>query len=95
MWQVIPAVAIVLAQAAQPSTNPKPEKWCFERKQQGAQLCEATEDACKKLRDVNTEIAKSACKRVEPQEIPVLTSPSGSRFQVANVPMGSGQSDGN
>jgi len=68
MWALIPALAIVLAQAAQPSTDPKPEKWCFEREQQGAQLCETTEDACKKLHDVNAEIAKTPCKRVERPE---------------------------
>jgi hypothetical protein len=68
MWPVIAAFAIVLAQAAQPGTNSKSEKWCFDRGQD-AQLCEATENACNKLRDLNTEIAKSPCKRVEP---PVL-----------------------
>jgi len=32
---------------------------------QDAQLCEATEADCKKLLDINTEIARSPCKRVE------------------------------
>jgi hypothetical protein len=69
MLPMIPALAIVLAQAATPpDTNSKSQKWCFEREQQGAQLCEATEDACNKLRALNTEIARGPCKRVEPPE---------------------------
>jgi hypothetical protein len=46
--------------------NPK-DGVCFDRGQ-GTQLCEATEDACNKLRDLNKEIAKSPCKRVERPE---------------------------
>jgi hypothetical protein len=65
MWLVIPAVAIILAQATQPDAL---SKWCFERGQ-GAQLCEKTEAECNKLRDLNDEIAQSKCKRVEPTEI--------------------------
>ena len=39
MWSIIPAAAILLAQA-----QPDPaENWCFERGQNGAQLCEGTE----------------------------------------------------
>jgi hypothetical protein len=68
MRPTIPALAIVLAQAAQPGTNSKSQKWCFERGQR-TQLCEATEDTCNRLRELNTEIAMSACKRVEPPEI--------------------------
>jgi hypothetical protein len=71
MWPMIPALAIVLAQAAQPGTESKSQKWCFEREQQGAQLCEATEDACNKLRELNTEIARSPCKHIEPPGIQV------------------------
>src|SRR6266403_3321132 len=41
MWSIFPAAAILLAQA-----QPDPaEKWCFERGQKGAQLCEGTEIA--------------------------------------------------
>jgi hypothetical protein len=61
MWLIIPVIAIVIAQA-QPSP---PTKWCFDR-DQGAQLCEETEEACRKLLDLNTEIARSPCKRVAP-----------------------------
>jgi hypothetical protein len=64
MWPMIPAVAIVLAQATQPGTNAKSEKWCFDRGQE-TQLCEATEGECNRLRDLNKEIAKSPCRRVE------------------------------
>jgi hypothetical protein len=70
MWPMIPALAVVLAQAAQPSANSKSDKWCFDRGQ-GAQLCETTEAECNRLRDINTEIAKSPCKRIEPPEIQV------------------------
>jgi hypothetical protein len=63
MWTIISVFAVVLAQ-----TQPSPTlKWCFER-DQGAQLCEETEEACRKLLDLNTEIARSPCKRVEPPE---------------------------
>jgi hypothetical protein len=65
MWHMIPALAIVLAQAAQPGTSSTSDKWCFDRGQE-AQLCEATEDACNHLRELNTEIVKSPCKLVEP-----------------------------
>ncbi len=65
MRPMIPALAIVLAQAAQPGISSTSDKWCFDRGQD-AQLCEATEAACNHLRDLNTEIAKSPCKRVEP-----------------------------
>jgi hypothetical protein len=64
MWSLIPAAAILLAQA-QPATA---EKWCFERGQNGAQLCEDRESACNDLRKLNTEIATGPCLRVEPKE---------------------------
>jgi hypothetical protein len=67
MWPVIPAVAIILAQATQPAPS---SKWCFERGQ-GAQLCEETEAECNKLHDLNQEIARSPCKRIEPAVIQV------------------------
>jgi hypothetical protein len=67
MWPMIPALAIVLAQAAQSETNSTSNKWCFDRGQ-GAQLCEATEDECNHLRELNAEIAKSPCKHVEPPD---------------------------
>ena len=65
MWSVIPVFAILLAQTNQPIVTSKSYEWCFDRGQ-GAQLCEATEAECNRLRDINTEIAKSPCKRVEP-----------------------------
>jgi len=63
MWSIILATAILLAQA-----QPDPaEKWCFERGQRGAQLCESTANACNDLRKINTEIATGPCLRVEPK----------------------------
>jgi hypothetical protein len=62
MWSIIPATAILLAQA-----QPTAEKWCFERGQGGAQLCEATQTACNDLLKINTEIATGPCLRVEPR----------------------------
>ena len=62
MWSIIAAAAVLLAQA-QPDTT---EKWCFERGQKGAQLCEGTETACNDLLKINTEIATGPCLRVEP-----------------------------
>jgi hypothetical protein len=63
MWSIIPASAILLAQV-----QPAPaEKWCFERGQGGAQLCEGTETACKDLLKINTEIATGPCLHVEPR----------------------------
>jgi len=59
MWPISPILAIVIAQA-QPTP---PAKWCFERGQQGALLCEETEAACKALLDINDKIATSPCKR--------------------------------
>ena len=64
MWSMILAAAILLAQA-QPATA---EKWCFERGQNGAQLCEDRESACNDLRKINTEIATGPCLPVEPRE---------------------------
>jgi hypothetical protein len=66
MWPIIPAFAIVLAQA-QPDPPSKSGKWCFDRGQDTL-LCEDTEAECEKLRELNTEIAKSPCKRIEPPE---------------------------
>ena len=61
MWSIFPAAAILLAQA-----QPDPaEKWCFERGQKGAQLCEGTETACNDLRKINPEIATGPCLQVE------------------------------
>ena len=62
MWSIFPAAAILLVQA-QPSPS---EKWCFERGQGGAQLCEGTEAACNDLLKINSEIATGPCLRVEP-----------------------------
>jgi hypothetical protein len=64
MWSIIiPAAAVLLAQA-QPDPT---EKWCFERGQKGAQLCESTETACNDLLKVNPEIATGPCLQVEPR----------------------------
>jgi hypothetical protein len=68
MWPIIAGVAVVLAQAAVSGPGSKGYEWCFDRGQ-GAQLCEATEAACNHLRGINTEIAQSPCRRVEPPEI--------------------------
>jgi hypothetical protein len=62
MWSIIPAAAILLAQA-QPVTA---ENWCFERGQNGAQLCEGTEAACAALLKANPEIATGPCLQVPP-----------------------------
>lgn len=67
MWSVLPILAIVLAQAAQPAP-PKSFEWCFERGKE-RQLCKETEAACTELRRTNADTATSACKRVEPPEI--------------------------
>lgn len=68
MWAAIAGVAIILAQATLPGPGSKGHEWCFDRGQ-GTQLCEATEAACNQLRGLNTEIAQSPCRRVEPPEI--------------------------
>jgi hypothetical protein len=70
MSPMIPAFALVLAQATQPNPPSKSHEWCFERGN-GAQLCEETQAACIDLRRINTEIATSECKHVEPPEIQV------------------------
>jgi len=69
MWPIIPVFAIVLAQAQSSPPPSKSGKWCFDRGQD-TQLCEDTEAECNKLRELNTEIARSPCKRVEPPEPP-------------------------
>jgi hypothetical protein len=68
MWSIIPVIAAVLAQATPPGPGSKGHEWCFDRGQK-TQLCEATEAACKQLRALNTEIAQSPCRHVEPPEI--------------------------
>jgi hypothetical protein len=78
MSPIVPALAIVLAQATQPGANSKSVKWCFDRGQD-AQLCEATEDECNKLHDLNTEIAKGPCKPDEPSGIQVSPTKSTAR----------------
>ena len=71
MWFIFPAAAILLAQA-----QPDPaEKWCFERGQNGAQLCEGTETACNYLLEINPEIATGPCLRVQPMEQSGSTAP--------------------
>jgi len=71
MWSILPAAAILLAQA-QPDLA---EKWCFERGQHGAQLCEDTETACNALLKINPEIATGPCLRVQPIEKSDSTAP--------------------
>jgi hypothetical protein len=61
MCPIIPVLAVFVAQA-----QPSPTR-CFER-DQGAQLCEQTEDECRKLLDLNTEIARSPCRVVRSKE---------------------------
>jgi hypothetical protein len=78
MWSMIPAIVIVLSQTAQAAPASKSGKWCFDRGQ-NAQLCEDTEDACNKLREINTEIVRSPCKppetQVSPNEPPAPPNP--------------------
>ena len=73
MWPLIPALAILMAQAPQPSAPSKSYEWCFEVGK-GSTLCKDTEAACAELRRTNAATATSACKRVEPHEI--QTSPT-------------------
>jgi hypothetical protein len=70
MWSMIAAIVIVLSQAAQAAPSSKSGEWCFDRGQ-GAQLCEETEAACNKLRDLNAEIAHGPCKPVKAPQIQV------------------------
>ena len=68
MWAIVAGVAVVVAQIAQPGHGSKGYAWCFDRGQ-GAQLCEATQAECDKLRSINTEIAQSPCRRMQtPQQ---------------------------
>jgi hypothetical protein len=63
MWStILPAAAILLAQV-QPDLA---ERWCFERGQQGAKLCEPTENKCNALLEINPEIATRPCLKIEP-----------------------------
>jgi hypothetical protein len=71
MWSILPAVAVLLAQAYPDLA----EKWCFERGQHGAQLCERTETACNELLKINPEIATGPCLRVQPTEQSGSTAP--------------------
>jgi hypothetical protein len=74
MWATIAGVAIILAQAGMPGPGSEGHEWCFDRGQ-GMQLCEATQAACSHLREINTEIAQSPCRRVEPPEIQQSPTP--------------------
>jgi len=65
MWPIIAGLTVVLAQAVQSGPGSKGQEWCFDRGQE-TQLCEATEAGCNQLRTLNTEIAKSPCRWVEP-----------------------------
>ena len=68
MWSIIPALAILVAQAAQPTPPSKSYEWCFEIGK-GSTLCKETEAACMEFRRTNKATATSTCKRVEPHEI--------------------------
>jgi hypothetical protein len=70
MWAIFAGAALLLAQATQSGPGSKGHEWCFDRGHD-AQLCEATEAECNKLRATNTEIAQSPCRQVEPPEIQV------------------------
>jgi hypothetical protein len=61
---MIPAILIVLSQGAQSAPASQSDEWCFDRGQ-NAQLCEPTELACNKLRDLNSEIAHGPCRPVD------------------------------
>ncbi len=75
MWPMIPALAILMAQAPQPSAPAKSYEWCFEIGK-GSTLCKDTEAACMELRRTNAGTAASACKRVEPHEIQLSATES-------------------
>ena len=70
MWVMIAGIVVVLAQGIQPGPGAKSYQWCFDRGQ-GAQLCEANQEACEKLRQANMEIERSPCRLVEPPEAQV------------------------
>ena len=55
------------------------EKWCFERGQNGAELCEDTENSCNALLKINPEIATGPCLQVPPR-----VEQSGSRAPPAS-----------
>ena len=67
MRPVVPVLALVLAQVAQPNPS-RSYEWCFERGKD-RQLCKETEAACLEQRRANVETATSGCKRIEPPEI--------------------------
>ena len=63
MWSIFPAVAILVAQA-----QPDPaEKWCFERGQNGAQLCEGTETACNDLLKITPRLRQVRAYKSSPR----------------------------
>jgi hypothetical protein len=68
MWPVVAALAIMMAQAPQPSSPQRSTEWCFEIGK-GSTLCKETEAACTELRRTSAATATSACKRAEPHEI--------------------------
>jgi hypothetical protein len=69
MRSVLPALAIVLAQGAQPSTPSKSVAWCFENTT-GSSSVKRRRAECNELRELNTEIAKSPRKRIKPPAPP-------------------------
>lgn len=75
MWWILPAMLLAQAQ-------PEPaEKWCFERGQRGAKLCEHTENACNELLRINPEIATGPCLKMdlEAQQSGSTTPPRSER----------------
>jgi hypothetical protein len=70
---MIPALAIILAQAAQPGANSQADKMVL-RERTGSSALRGNGgrvQPCNQLRELNTEIARSSCKRVERPEIRV------------------------
>jgi hypothetical protein len=70
---ILAAFTIVFTQVSAPGPDTKSgPRWCFDRGQGGALLCEQTEAECNRLHDINPEIAQGPCK---PVELPVIQNP--------------------
>ena len=85
MWSIFPAAAMLLAQGQPASAE---ERWCFERDQGGAKLCESTENACNALLKINPEIATGPCLRDGPnsQQSGSTTPPSDPQKRSSTKP---------